>query len=199
MADGAPGWVVRAPLGDARWRLACIARRGVGMTLAAAAFWLAMAGVAAFAGLDAGVLGLFFVVGAALVYPGGWLLNRMLGGDLTARGSEFRGLVGAITLAQWLGTPLVVALLLRDTALVAFALAVLLGAHFLPYAWLYRSFAYLVLALAGAAAATLLQATMPLQANIAIPLAMAALYAASGLAVLVQNRREGLGAGLPAP
>lgn len=161
------------------------------MTLAAALFWLAMAGVAAFAGLDAAVLGMFFVVGAALVYPGGYALNRVLGGDLGARGSAFRGMVGAITLGQFLGAPLIVALLLRDTALVAFALATTLGAHFLPYGWLYRAPAYYALGLASAPVAALLQAAVPLQAKVAIPLAMSALYLGASIHVLGQNRREG--------
>ena len=191
MPDAAPAWSARAPLGDARWRLVCITLRGVGMTLASALFWIAMAGVTAFAGLDAGALGLFFAVGAALVYPGGYLLNRMLGGDLTARGSEFRAMVGAITVGQLLGTPLIVALLLRDTPLVAFALATMLGAHFLPYGWLYRAPAYYALGLASAVVGALVQLAMPLQANVAIPLAMAALYLAASAHVIHQNRREG--------
>lgn len=191
MPDAAPAWSARAPLGDARWRLVRITRRGVGMTLAAALFWIAMAGVAAFAGLDAGGLGLFFVVGAALVYPGGYLFNRVFGGDLTARGSELRGMVGAITVGQLLGTPLIVALLLRDTPLVAFALATMLGVHFLPYGWLYRAPAYYALAVASASAAALVQVAMPLRANVAIPVAMAALYVAAATHVIHQNRREG--------
>src|SRR6476469_5028647 len=100
MPDPSPAWAARVPLGAARWRLVRITRRGVGMTLASAVFWLAMAVVAAFAGLAAARIGLFFVIGGALVYPGGYLLNRAFGGDLTARGSEFRGIVGAITGAQ---------------------------------------------------------------------------------------------------
>lgn len=168
------------------------------MTLAAAAFWLAMAGVTAFAGLDGGVLGLFFVVGAALVYPGGYLANRLLGGDLTARGSAFRGMVGAITLGQFLGTPVIVALLLRETPLVALALATMLGAHFLPYGWLYRAPAYVALGVGSAVAATALQVAMPLHANTAIPLAMAALYLLASVHVLRRNAAEGVTRATPA-
>ncbi|TCZ82829.1 hypothetical protein [Lysobacter sp. N42] len=192
MAEAAPHWAGQAPLGAARWELVRVTRRGVGMTLAAALFWLAMAGVSAFAGLSPGVLGAFFVVGVALVYPGGWALNRAFGGDLTARGSAFRGLVGAITAGQLLGAPLVVALLLRDPALVAFALAAMLGAHFLPYGWLYRAPGYHALGLASIALATPLQAVAGARANVAIALAMAVLYLAATLHVHRQNQRDGL-------
>lgn len=191
MAEAGPDWVAHAPLGEARWRLVRTTRRGVGMTLAAALFWAAMAAVSAFAGLDAAALALFFAVGGALVYPGGYLLNRLLGGDLAARGSEFRGIVGAITVAQVLGWPLLVALLLREVPLLAFALAAMLGAHFLPYGWLYRAPAYYALAVLGVAGAVAVQALLPTRANTGIALLMAALYLAAGVAVLRQNRREG--------
>lgn len=194
MPEPRPAWVDRAPLGAARWELARIARRGVGMTLAAALFWLAMAGVSAFAGLSPGVLGAFFAVGAVLVYPGGWLLNRAFGGDLTARGSALRGLVGAITVGQLLGAPLVVALLLRDPALLAFALAVMLGAHFLPYGWLYHAPAYHALGVGSVALAALLQAVAGAHANVAVASAMALAYLAATFAVHARNRREGMDA-----
>lgn len=192
MPDDAPDRAADAPLGDARGRLARITRRGVGMTLAAAGFWLAMAGVASFAGFDPARLGLFFVVGGALVYPGGWLLNRALGGDLTAKGSEFRGMVAAITVGQMLGWPVMVALLVLEVRLVAFALAAMLGAHFLPYGWLYRAPAYVALGIASVVVGAALQALLPAQANVAIPASMALLYVAASLAVLRQNRAERL-------
>ena len=189
-AGDAPAWVATAALGDARWRPVCITRRGVGMTLAAVGFWGAMAAVAAFAGLDPARLGLFFVIGGVLVYPCGFVLDRALGGDLTAKGSEFRGLVGAITVGRMLGWPLIVALLVWRVELVAFALAAMLGAHFLPYGWLYRSPAYHVLGVAGALVGAVEQVWVPQQANVAIPASMALLYAGVGIAVLRRNRRE---------
>lgn len=185
-----PGWVSGAPLGAARWELVRITGRGVGMTFAAAGFWLAMAAVSAFAGLDAGVLALFFAVAGVLVYPAGWALNRMLGGDLLARGTALRGIVGAVTLGQMLGWPVIVALLVYEPGLVAFALAAMLGVHFLPYGWLYHAPAYYALGIAGVVAGAALQALAPGQANTLVPLAMAVLYAAAGAAIRRQNRRE---------
>ena len=191
MPDGVPAWVDAVPLGAARWKLVRITRRGVGMTLAAVPFWAAMADVAAFAGLDPATLALFFVIARALVYPAGYLLNRALGGDLAARGSELRGIVGAITVGQLLGWPLVIALLAMEVRLVAFALAAMLGAHFLPYGWLYRAPAYYASGVVGAVVGAALQALAPAAANVAIPTAMALLYAVAGASVWRRNRREG--------
>lgn len=194
MPEARPHWVDAAPLGAARWELVRITRRGVGMTLAAALFWAAMAVVSAFAGFSPGVLGLFFAVGAMLVYPGGWALNRAFGGDLTARGSVFRGLVGAIFAGQLLGAPLAVALLLHDPPLLAFALAVMLGAHFLPYGWLYHAPGYHALGTGSVGLASVLLVVAGRHANVAIPAAMSLLYLAATLQVHARNRREGLGA-----
>lgn len=178
------------PLADERARLARITCRGVGMTAASALFWLALAAVAAWAGLDTGALARFFVVGAAVVYPLGYGLNRLLGGDLTAHGSGLRGLVGMLSLGQLFGWPVVVALLSRDPALIAFALAVMLGVHFLPYAWLYRAPAYAALAVMSVLVASGVQLVQPARANVLIPLAMALLYAVSAIAAHRQNRRD---------
>jgi hypothetical protein len=197
--EALPGWATRVPLGVARARLAMITRRGIGMTLASAGFWLAMAGVATFAGLDPWRLGVFFLVGGALVYPAGGLCNRAFGGDLTARGSELRGLVGAIVVGQMLGWPLLVALLWLRTDLIAFALAASLGVHFLPYGWLYRAPAYYLLGIASVAVATVLQALAPMTANVTIALSMAVLYVAAGIAVLRQNRRDAADAEIASP
>lgn len=188
----APAWVTGAPLGAARWELVRITRRGVGMTFAASGFWLAMAAVSAFAGLDAGALALFFAIAGALVYPAGHLLNRALGGDLFARGAALRGMVGAITVGQMLGWPMLVALLVLEVPLVAFALAAMLGAHFLPYGWLYHAPGYYSLAIASVVVGAVLQAFASLHANTLIPLAMAGLYAAATALVWRQNRREGV-------
>ncbi len=107
------------------------------MRLAVALFWLAMACMASFAGLDATVPGLFFVIGVALVVSGRLRAQPPARRRLAARGGRFRGMVGAITFGQF-GAPLIV-VLLRDTALVAFALATMLRAHVLPFGSLYRA------------------------------------------------------------
>lgn len=189
-AGNAPPWVSRAPLGVARWELVRVTRRGVGMTLASTGFWVAMAAVSAFAGLDASALALFFVIASVLVYPAGYLLNRALGGDLLARGAVLRSLVVTVGLGPMLGWPLLAVLLLQAVPLVAFAVAAVLGAHFLPFGWLYRTPAYYALGATSVLAGAALQLLAPLQANTSIPLAMAGLYGAASVAVWRQNRRE---------
>jgi hypothetical protein len=158
------------------------------MTLAAAAYWLAMAAVIAWAGLRPEALALFHLFATAVVYPLGWGLTRLGGGDLFARGHEWSGLLLTVAAAPWLAWPLLLTLFLRDRDLLAFALAAILGAHFLPYAWLYRSRAYLVLACVTVLLAGALQWAWP-RASLPIALAMAACYTGAALWAWRENRR----------
>lgn len=176
------------PLRD---EVACITRRGIGMTVAACLYWLALAGVSAWAGLDPEPLALFFLVATVLVYPLGWLLDRAVGGDLLARGHPFGTLIGVFAATQALGWPMLALLLVRDAELLAFALAALLGAHFVPFGWLYRSPGYYTLGIGTVLLAALLQWRWPQQAPTLIPLAMAACYALASVAVWRENRRRG--------
>lgn len=170
--------------------VARVTRRGIGMTLSACLYWLALSAVSAWAGLDARVLGVFFLVATALVYPLGWLLDRWCGGDLLARGHPFRSLIYVFAATQALGWPMLALLLVRDQELLSFALAALLGAHFVPFGWLYRSPSYYLLGAGTVMLAALLQWGWPRQAPVVIPLAMAGCYALATLGVWMENRRS---------
>ena len=175
---------------EARDSLARLTQRGIGMTLAACVYWLAMATVAAWAGLDPEALGVFFLVGTVFVYPLGWALNRLFGGDLLARGHPLGGLVRVLGASQLLTWPLVTILFFRDLPVLAYALAALLGAHFLPYGWLYRAWAYYVLGIATVVVGAVLQWWWPQHATLAVPLCMAACYALATAAIARDNRRR---------
>lgn len=178
----------RVPLDVLREQVACVARRGIGMTLAAVAYWLALAAVSAWAGLRPGPLGVFFLVASALVYPLGYALNRAAGGDLFARGHPFAGFIKTMFATQLLMFPLMLAVFLQARPLLAFVLAALLGAHFLPYAWLYRSRTYALLGGGTLLLAAALHLVSPARANVVIPLAMALCYAIAAAVVIRVNR-----------
>ena len=181
---------MHAGIDSSRDALARLTRRGVGMTLAASVYWLALAAVSAWAGLQPGPLALFFLAATPLVYPLGWLLNRFFHGDLLARGHPFSGLIAVQAASQALAWPMLGILFFQHRSLIAFALAALLGAHYLPYGWLYRSPAYYALGCATVLVAAALQWWLPHSAMLAIPLGMAACYALGTLAVWRENARD---------
>ena len=193
---------VPSPTDDTRLRqadvlrlsLARSTRRGVGMTLASCAYWAGLAGVVAWAGFAPRTLALFFLVATALVYPLGWALDHACRGDLLARGHPLAPLVWVLGATQALGWPMLGIVFLQAPALLAFALAALLGAHFLPYGWLYRSPSYYALGIGSVLLAALLQWRWPERANLAIPLAMLGCYALASLGVWRENRRDAMAA-----
>lgn len=190
MASTAPSRLASDPrLVATRLDLARVTRRGLGMTVAASLYWFGMAAVTAWAGLEPEPLALFFMLATLLVYPLGWALNCGFGGKLFARDHGFGGLMVAMTLSQFLAWPLLGAIFLLRIELIAFALAVVLGAHFLPYGWLYRSPSYFALGLATVLVATLLQWAWPWRSNLLIPLGMGACYALAAAGVRRENRR----------
>jgi len=166
-----------------RTQLARITRRGIGMTLAACVYWLGLTAVSLWAGLQPRALTLFFLIATALVYPLGWLLNRLCGGDLFARGHALSGLILVLAATQTLGWPLLGLLLFDASHLLAFALAAMLGVHFLLFGWLYRSPAYYAVGIGSVLLAALVQAEWPERAPLWIPVAMAACYALAAAAV----------------
>jgi hypothetical protein len=173
-----------------RSSLAWTTRRGVGMTFAGGLYWFAMAAVTHWAGFDAGALAIFLCVATVLVYPLGYWLNTLAGGDLLARGHPLGGLVRLLGASQALGWPMLGILCVRDPPLVPFALAALLGAHFVPFGWLYRLPLYGAMGAGSIVVAALLQWLQPATAPVAIPLAMGTAYTVTALRVGTHNNRQ---------
>jgi hypothetical protein len=173
-----------------RLEVARITRRGIGMTAAACLYWFGLALVTAFLGLQPQALAAFFVIATAVVYPLGWLLDRACGGDLFARGHPLSGLIAMLAATEALGFPMM-ALLFRDQpALLAFALAAMLGAHFVPFGWLYRSPAYYALGIGTVLLSAVMQWRLPARAPLLIPVAMTLCYVLAVAAVWREVRAD---------
>ncbi|KQY49308.1 hypothetical protein [Lysobacter sp. Root494] len=179
-----------ADLDSLRLEVARVTRRGIGMTAAACLYWLGLALVTAFAGLQPPVLAAFFVIATAIVYPLGWLLDRACGGDLFARGHPLSGLVAMLAATEALGFPMMALLFRDEPTLLAFALAAMLGAHFVPFGWLYRSPAYYALGIGTVVLSAAVQWLLPKPAPLLIPVAMTLCYALALVAVWREVRAE---------
>lgn len=160
--------------------LAEITLGGVGATIAGALFWAAVAAALLLHGLSGDALAWAVALGGIAVHPVGFVLNRQLGGDILARGHPWASLIWTLGATQLLGWVTVGVLFAQAPALVPFGLATLVGAHFLPFAWLYRSVPYALLGAAtvvGVGVAQLLlhnAAALPIAVGMAVSMAMAA-------------------------
>lgn len=174
---------------DARDPFALRTARGVGMPIAGALYWTAIAVLAAAGDLGDRTLALAMFFGTGAVFPLGWALTRALGGDLMAKDPVLTPLGMTLNFVQFAYWPAIVAVFFAATPLVPLLMGTLLGSHFIPYGWLYRSRGYLVIGIGSVLAATAAHVLAPAQAFIAIPAALACVYAAGIAIVLGENRR----------
>jgi hypothetical protein len=133
--------------------LAVRTMRGLPMILAGCVLWLgfSIAGLLIPAGQWQSLIYLF---GAGLLLPGGLAIGALIKVDLFAKGNPLGTLVGYLGGLQILFIPLMIASHFLMPEVVPWFLAILVGAHFLPFSWVYESRAYLFcslgLVLAGA-------------------------------------------------
>lgn len=125
----------------ARSDLALRTWRGANNILAGVILWSAF-GVLGMVLPDSFPRALLYLFGAGVLWPLGLLVGSVLRVDLFARGNPLAGLTGVLGGMQILFAPLMVGAYFATPALVPWYLAVLVGAHFLPFAWLFGSRAY---------------------------------------------------------
>lgn len=171
-----------------RDEIARITRRGIGMPAAAIGLWLAAAQFGHMYSPRGAALATFIVTGA--VFPLGWWLTRMAGGDLFAKGHPLNRLGGTLNAVQFFYWPALIAMFGLRPEWVPFAMATLFCSHFLPYGWFYRSRAYTTLGIGAPLLALALQLAAPAHAWTAIPLAMAAIHALAVAMLLAENGRD---------
>lgn len=179
-----------------RRTLAWTTKLGIGATWAGCAYWLVVAAVLGWAGSTRASLGGVLVIGF-LVYPLGYLLNRAAGGDLLARRHPWGGLVRVMWASELVGWPILVVLLIKAPQLVLFGLAAALGAHFIPFAWIYRFWPYAALGVFSIVWASLAQVFLEHHVASVIPVGISAGYALSALAA--QREIHSLAAGRATP
>lgn len=158
-----------------RVRLAALTRRGIGMPIAGMLFWIAAAVLIRQLPLRTALIATFVATG--VVFPVGWALTRLLGGDLFAKSERFTSLGMIFNAAQLFFWPVIILVFSVAPAWTPFAMSVLFGSHFLGYAWLYRSRGYAVLTVGATVVPTVavLIARDPLTAS--LPVLVAGVYA----------------------
>lgn len=116
-------------------------QKGMPMFASGILFWF-VAGVAGvFLNQEAAVW--VYVIGTGVVFPLGLLYSKIIGANLIAKQNPFAGLCGLIGGLQLLFAPVVILSLLYHPQWMPLISGVLTGAHFLPFASIYRSRSYL--------------------------------------------------------
>jgi len=184
----APADLAAAPLDELRAHLARATGRGVSALGAGVGLWTVFAAVGALVP-DATIRALVIVFGSGLLFPLSMLVARMLQLDYFAKGNPLGPLAGIVGAVQVLFIPLMVGATFTTPDAVPWYLAVLVGAHLLPYAWLYFSRTYLVTAIAIPVAAGVVGGLLGWSA-VGAPLVTAGILLVASVSLARRNRAE---------
>jgi hypothetical protein len=170
----------------ARHDLARRTRCGIAYILAGVLLWTVF-GALGLTLPDSPRNGLIYLFGAGLLWPLGLAIGAALRLDLFARDNPLTSLAGLLGSVQILFIPLMIGAYVTTPQAVPWYLAVLVGAHFLPFAWLYDSRAYVFCAVATVAAAGLSAWMLPAATYIVTPFAVAAVLAVTVVLLVRQS------------
>lgn len=133
---------------------------------------------------------LMWVVGIGSIFPSALLIGKGLGIDLMAPGNPLARLGGMAAGIQIFFIPVYIMVYQQAPAWLPFTIGLLGGAHFLVYAWLYDSRAYLGLTIATTLFAMIAGGWFIEAAYTIVPFGLALIYTATVVALLRENRRH---------
>ena len=117
--------------------------RGVNNIVAGIGLWIVF-GILGILLPDSPKKALIYLFGAGLLFPLGLLVGSLMKLDIFAKGNPLSHLPGYLGGLQILFIPLMVGAYFASPNMVPWYLGVLVGAHFLPFGWLYDSKAYTI-------------------------------------------------------
>jgi uncharacterized protein DUF7010 len=164
------------------------ARRGYPILMSAAAFFALMAALAQM--VPRQTLGLAWIFGMMVIFPLGVALGSLLGARVITTGNPLGNLGGLVAGTQAFFIPVFIVIYQFVPQYLPLAVGLLGGAHFLPYAWIYRSRAYLFVTVATCLSALVLGTAFVSVAYTVVPLAIAAAFAAAVFWIVDENRRD---------
>lgn len=161
-------------------------RRGIAFIGAATATWIlyAILGVA----LPENLRPYIYLYGSGIMFPSGILAATLLKHDWQSKGNPFGLMGGLVGGLQLLFAPIVIMAWAKQPELLPFYLGVVVGAHLLPFVWLYDSKTYLFLAIGITLAAAATGALFPEMAYTLTPLSIACVLLVGTLRLHSENR-----------
>jgi len=161
--------------------------RGLNAIVAGVILWTLFAAAGAVVADDF-ILALVYLFGAGLLFPFSLLVAKVLRLDPYAKENPLGTLAGVLGSVQILFIPLMWGAAFAVPHMVPWFLAVLVGAHLLPYAWLYRSRAYVFASIALPVAAGAVGWLLPHGVRFAAPGAAVVLLIVTAFLLARENR-----------
>lgn len=129
-------------------------KRGLPVIIVGVFFWL-IVGLLSFFEMHIKLHGLLVFIGISIIFPLGMLLAKMMKIDMVAKDNSLSPLAGMLGAMQLFFTPILMIIFVKEPESLPFYVAILTGAHFFPFAWLYKSKAYIFQTVAIIAIATI--------------------------------------------
>lgn len=162
-------------------------RRGYPILIAGSVFFLGLAAISQ--ALPMRSLGLVWIFGMMVIFPSGVALGYLLKINVMTRDNPLGTLGGLAAGIQAFFIPVFIVVYQFAPAYLPLAVGLLGASHFLPYSWIYRSRAYLFVALAMAVASLGVGIGVVSLAYTLVPLATSAIFACGVVWILAENRR----------
>lgn len=175
-----------ASLGSLRRDLAAKTGRGMNAVVAAVLLWSVFAILGVFV-TDGKALALAYVFGSGMLFPVSLAVAKVMGLDPYAKGNDLGVLAGLLGGVQILFIPLMLGATFLSPGAVPWFLAVLVGAHLLPFTWVYKSRAYLFASVSIPVAAALVAWLLPGLVPVAAPGAVIALLLVTAYLLAREN------------
>lgn len=167
---------------------------GIGFLLAYACTLAIVTGIAYASAVEVAALAFLFQGGVAL--PLAFWSERRLGFPPMAKDNPLRSLSIQLAMVQVVALPAAILVYALDPLYLPAAFAAVAGGHFLPYAWLHRTRAYVALAVATSLLPMALMAGFGAAGFPLVPASLAALYLAMAGFLWVRVGRTARGAAL---
>ncbi len=164
------------------------AKRGYPILISAAAFFGLIAALGTVIPLH--TLGLVWIFGMMVIFPLGVGLGSLLNARVITTDNPLGNLGGLVAGTQAFFIPVFIVIYQFVPQYLPLAVGLLGGAHFLPYAWIYRSRAYVFVTLGTCLPALVLGIAFTSVAYTVVPLGMAAVFAIAVLWIVSENRRD---------
>ena len=180
---------VTTSLSSLRQDLRVRTARGSSALLGGALLWTAF-GLLGLVLPDQSERALVYLFGAGLLFPLSLAMARLRGLDPFATGNPLGMLAGLLGAVQILYIPVLLGTYFLAPEAVPWFLGVLVGAHLLPFAWLFGSAGYLLAAVGTTIAAGLTGWLTSAQSHVTTPFAVASVLAAATAVLLRECRAD---------
>jgi hypothetical protein len=164
-----------------------VAQRGFPILVTGSAFFIVLAAIST--ALPQRTLGLVWIFGMMVIFPSGVLLGAMLRINVMTRDNPLGTLGGLVAAVQAFFIPVFIVVYQFTPQYLPLTVGVLGGAHFLPYSWIYRSRAYVFVAVGTGLASLVVGTAMLSSAYTLVPLAIGVVFACGVVWIQRENRR----------